>query len=617
MPRRQPTSYRPDAPVFLYDADCGFCITWMDYFQSVVGDRVQFIPYHDVVDEIPEYTADDCARAVHFIEPDGEVTSGALATFRMLSFARRKRHWLWCYEHLPLFPAVSEWFYRFVANHRDGFFTLTKVVFGVPIRDPSYTALRDIFLRALGVIYLVAFASFGLQMAGLIGSNGILPVQQYLGALWNELGPAAYWQAPTLFWFSASDGALLFVFILGMVASLGVISNIMRRSALAVALACYLSLVIAGQVFMGYQWDALLVEAGFLAVIFSLFMPAIWAFRALLFKLMFISGIGKLVGGDPTWWDLTALDYHFMTQPLPTPLAWYMHQLPLWLHKAMTAAALGIELIVPIFFFAPRRIRFIAAWLTIGLEVLILLTGNYTFFNVLTIAIALLLFDDHALSRVIPDRLLSAIRQFGRDIRSRPGRLLLTGMVAILFVFSVLQGVFMGLPPGLSHIHKGIAPFRVSNTYGLFITMTTSRPEIVIQGSRDGKTWKSYQFSYKPGPPDRSPPIVAPYQPRLDWQMWFLGLKAQRSMAQGGARYPSWFRAFALNLMVNNETITGLLQRNPFGSEPPNYIRAVVYNYTFTDSWGSAQWWERSRVGVYLEPISRSSVQRSRNIDKN
>jgi len=595
------TQYRPEKPLFLYDADCGFCVSWIDYFQARVGDAVWFASYQQMASELPEYGVQDLSYAVHLIETDGAVTDGAQATFRMLSYGK-KRSWLgWLYERCRPFRAASEWFYQFVARHRDGFYTLTKLCIGVPIRDSEYGVVRNLFLRALGVIYLIAFVSFGIQMSSLIGSGGIVPASQYLNALWSQVGAGAVWRAPTLLWISASDGAIFVLFSVGIVAAVGIMTRIMQRTALVVAFATYLSFVAATQVFMTYQWDTLLLETGVLAIVFSLFLPTIWALRALLFKLVFLSGVGKLIGGDGTWWNLTALNYHFMTQPLPTPLAWYVHQLPLWVHKIMTALALGVEIVVPILFFAPRRIRFVAGWAVIGLEVLIILTGNYTFFNLLTIALALLLFDDRAITRIRPTKLIAYVKDRCADIQTQGVRVALSVLVAVLLVVSIIQGVAGTLPPGMQNLHAFVRPFYISNTYGLFIDMTTTRPEIIIQGSHDGETWQTYDFAYKPDRLGQAPPIVAPHQPRVDWQMWFAALN-------GDMRSSPWLQRFIIKLFQNDTAVTTLLDRNPFRLSPPQHIRAVMYEYSFTDDWGSEKWWTRKRVGMYLPPVSRSQI---------
>jgi hypothetical protein len=235
------------------------------------------------------------------------------------------------------------------------------------------------FLRILGFIYLIAFVSFGVQAPGLLGSHGILPFAAYLKAARSGWGAAAYWDVPTLLWIWPTDAGMLAAWLTGCVWALFAIFSTWKRSSLAVCLVMWLSLCSVGQEFYSFQWDILLSEASFLAIFADASRVRIWLFRWLLFRLMFFSGAVKLLSHDISWRGLAALNFHYYTQPLPTPLAWYMQQLPAWFHEASVAMVLIVELLVPFLFFAPRRIRHIAAWITIGLQTLILLTGNYTF----------------------------------------------------------------------------------------------------------------------------------------------------------------------------------------------------------------------------------------------
>lgn len=248
------------------------------------------------------------------------------------------------------------------------------------------------FLRILGLIYLIAFLSYGVQATGLVGSDGILPFAEYLKAARAEVGIGAYWNVPTLLWILPNDTALKAAWLTGCLWALIAVFGKWQRAAMVVCLVLWLSLCSVGQEFYSFQWDILLSEAGFLAIFADATRVRVWLFRWLLFRLMFFSGAVKLLSHDLTWRDLTALTYHYYTQPLPTPLAWYTEQLPLWFHKASVVLVFVMELAVPFFFFAPRRLRRAAAWLTIGFQVLILLTGNYTFFNWLTIALCMWLF---------------------------------------------------------------------------------------------------------------------------------------------------------------------------------------------------------------------------------
>jgi lipase maturation factor 1 len=433
------------------------------------------------------------------------------------------------------------------------------------------------FLAVLGAIYLVAFISFGLQARGLIGSTGILPAADFFRAVREGMGRPAYRELPSLLWIRSTDAWIAGVWIAGAAASLVAISGRWQRTALAVCLVLWISLCSAGQDFLSFQWDLLLCEAGFLAIFAAPTRIVVWLFRWLLFRLMFFSGVVKLLSGDTNWRNLTALRYHYETQPLPTPPAWYMHQLPLSILKAQTAATFVIELLLPFLYFAPRPVRHIAGWITIVLQVLILATGNYTFFNFLTIALCMWLYIEPEVSR--PAVLQVALAVF-------------IGVTTFLLCLVQLN---FPLPPGGGAVLHAVEPLRIVNSYGLFAVMTTERHEIVVEGSNDGAAWQVYEFKYKPGDPSRAPRFVEPFQPRLDWQMWFAALGSYQSNR--------WFVNFMARLLQGEPTVLRLLRTNPFPQAPPRYIRARLYLYHFTH-WGARDWWTREERGLYFPPVS-------------
>ena len=432
------------------------------------------------------------------------------------------------------------------------------------------------FLRALGLVYFIAFSSWGVQAIGLVGAKGILPLPDYIKAL-RESG-VSWFQAPSLMWWWTSDAAIRTVWIVGAIAAVVAIAGKWQRPALGICLAMWLSICVAGQEFLSFQWDLLLIETGFLAIFAQNSRVLVLLFRWLLFRLMFFSGVVKLLSGDPTWRNLTAMHYHYETQPLPTPLAWYMHQLPLGVQKASTAFTFFSELLVPVLFFATRPVRWIAAAITVALQLLIVATGNYTFFNWLTIALCMWL--------VIEPRPGSGNRIVNAA---------LAVFIGVLSGLTLLEYLDVPMPPGGAAVMHAVAPFRIVNSYGLFAVMTTERPEIVVEGSNDGVTWSAYEFRYKPGELWRPPPIVAPHQPRLDWQMWFAAL--------GTYQTNRWFVNFMIRLMQGEPTVTRLLRSNPFPNAPPHYIRARTFRYRFT-SWGSRDWWTREESGVYFPAVS-------------
>jgi len=449
-----------------------------------------------------------------------------------------------------------------------------------PVEAAPFVSVRT-FLRLLGSVYLIAFTSFGIQAMGLVGSRGILPVGDYLKAVREALGGAAYWNAPTVLWLNSGDGALRAVWIAGALCALAAILGRWQRAALAVCLVLWLSVCVAGQDFLSFQWDVLLLEAGFLAIFADSSAVRVWLFRWLIFRLMFFSGVVKWSSGDPAWRDLTALSYHYETQPLPTPLAWSLYQLPIGFQKASTILVFVVELIVPFLFFAPRRVRRRAAWITIAFQLLILLSGNYTFFNFLTIFLALWLFIEPDWSkRGVPHRAASI------------GLAVFIGVVSGLLCLELFS---VDLPPGGAQILHAVSPLRIVNSYGLFAVMTTARPEIIVEGSNDGENWQAYEFRYKPGGLNRAPPIVAPHQPRLDWQMWFAAL--------GTYQQNRWFVGFMMRLLQGEPTVLRLLRSNPFPNAPPEYVRARLYLYHFTHS-GERGWWTREERGAYFPVVS-------------
>jgi len=454
--------------------------------------------------------------------------------------------------------------------------------------------IRSIFLRGLAIIYLIAFASLLPQVDGLIGSHGILPASEYLGNIRAEYGASAYTFFPTLAWLNSSDLFLHVLVWAGLVFSGLLLAGFLPLPATIALYVLYLSLDTVGQTFYSFQWDSLLLEVGFAAVLLaptgirpSYASPptrlAVWVFRLLIFRLMLESGAVKLLSGDHTWRNLTALTYHYETQPLPTPVSWYAHHLPLFVQRASVLGVFAIELVIPFFFLATRRLRQIAAFVTIGLQLLIAVTGNYAFFNLLTILLCAFLFDV-------------------TSTKHTPWNAWLVGIV--LIPIGVLQavgtfGILPRLPEPLASIDVRAEVFHMVNHYGLFAIMTTSRPEIVIEGSDDGQDWKTYGFRYKPGDLRRPLQWVAPYQPRLDWQMWFAALSNYQENP--------WFQRLMVRLLEGSPQVTALFESNPFSDKPPRFVRAVTYDYHFTDSStrrSTGAIWSRTPAGEYFPTVS-------------
>ena len=455
------------------------------------------------------------------------------------------------------------------------------------LNSGSFELTEALFLRLLGLTYLCAFGSLWPQILGLTGSHGIAPAANLMTAMRAQLGARAFFYTPSLFWLNASDGALTFCCGLGCACGMLLLAGVLSRWMAAACFLLYLSIASVGQPFTSFQWDALLLEAGFLAL-FAGAPWLVWTYRLLLFRLMFESGFVKLASGDPNWRNLHALRFHFMTQPLPNPIAYYMYRAPNWLLDSLTAVTLAIELLTPFLLFFPRRVRIAGVATLMVLQVAILLTGNYAFFNLLALALCLWGLDDATFAPLA--RLLRRRFPSGNIPRSKA---VLKGMNAGLAVIAILGALEL-----VGHAPAFVQPFEIVNSYGLFAVMTTSRPEIVIEGSEDSANWKEYSFRYKPGNLHRGLPLVAPYQPRLDWQMWFAAL--------GRYEGNSWVGSLMYRLLLGDASVTALMDSPPF-PKPPRYMRALIYEYDFTtpaERGRSGAIWQRRLLGTWFGPVA-------------
>ncbi len=612
----------PPKPLRGFEGTCNCCGRWMQGWRQFTDDAIDYLPSQDpqIAVRFPEIPREHFENSVQLIESDGEVFSGAEAVFRALA-RNPKMEWpLELYLSSPAFSGFTEGGYKFVASHRTGFSFFTRLLWGKHVEKSDYFLTRWVFLRALGTIYLIAFVSYWTQMSGLIGHNGILPEGQLMAAVKEQcdlrgIGPDRFRLLPTLCWLNSSDGFLQFQCAAGVILAFLLILGIIPVPALAFLWLLYLSLTTVGRDFFGFQWDNLLLEVGFLSIFFAplRLLPkfsqeappsriVLWLLRLLLFKLMFSSGCVKLTSGDPTWRNLTALTFHYQTQPLPTWIAWYVNQAPLWFMKFSCAVMFIIELGAPFLIFAPRRIRFIGAAALASLQGLILLTGNYTFFNLLTLALCLLLLDDFVFQKA----LRTSIPRHPQIKKALHWPLLVTIPLAVIFtsisLFQVIANFGVrgrGLLYPVAVVDGWLEPYRTINGYGLFAAMTTERHEIIVQGSNDGVHWLDYEFKYKPGDVVRRPQFIAPLQPRLDWQMWFAAL--------GNYQDNPWFQNFCLRLLQGAPEVLTLLKKNPFPDKPPVFIRAEVYNYQFTsfaERRATGAWWKREFIGEYLPPVS-------------
>jgi hypothetical protein len=472
------------------------------------------------------------------------------------------------------------------------------------------------------------------QLDGLYGAHGISPLRDIMFHAEMTAGIKDMLMNPTLFWFNASDGFLYFVCGIGVLLSVVTCIGWVRGPGMLLLWVCYLSFCTVGAPFLNFQWDSLLLEAGLLGAwliswrslkpaypgypAYPIFHPVVrWLGIFLLFRLMFASGVVKLSSGDPTWASFTALDYHFFTQPLPAPLAWWIHQLPEPLLVLSTGFMFLIELVIPFFFFLPGRFRLVGAGATLLLQIGIMLTGNYGFFNLLAIGLCLLLIDDatwRKLSRgfiksppVSPDPTESPRLGSIEGIGKRCWTVGVLGFALIILLMSTVQwfAIFRRpapLPEVLKPVYFAMASTRSINSYGLFATMTTARLELTIEGSRDGSHWQPYTFRWKPNTVEDGLPIVAPHMPRVDWQLWFTALTPPQSPSN------QWLRRFCGKLLQGNQEVLGLLEENPFPKSPPRWIRIRATEFTFTtpselSESGVGNVWKAGRSSLYWPPM--------------
>jgi hypothetical protein len=445
-------------------------------------------------------------------------------------------------------------------------------------------------LRGLGLVYLVAFTSLRSQVRGLYGRRGIVPVRDTLDTVGQMLQSSPemrrarlgrFRAVPSLLWLDSSDAGLVRLATAGQAAGLAMALGVLPRLAAAVAWAAYLSFVSVGRVFLRFQWDTLLLEAGLHALFGR---SRRWLMRSLAIRLQVESGVAKWASHDPCWRDLSACAHHQETQPLPTPLGWYAHHLPRRLHRLASALTLGIECGAPALLLGPRPARVAGVAVLTGFQSVIAATGNYAFFNLLTA-----LLNQSALEPR-PPRPRGLLRWIGAGLEAALG-----GALLVLGAADLAARLRPRLRRSelLDRASAAIAPLHAVGSYGLFSVMTTSRPEIVVEGSDDGQHWRAYGFRYKPGDVSRRPRWVAPHQPRLDWQMWFAALGPP----------PTWFAVFLARLLQGAPEVRALLGEDPFPAAPPRFVRARLYDYTATDletRRRTGAWWARREVGTYF-----------------
>jgi len=491
---------------------------------------------------------------------------------------------------------------------------------------PTYWLTRFVILRLLGAIYAVAFLVAIEQVIPLIGSNGLLPIGLFLQRISNMLGSnsAGFARLPSLFWFAHSDTALLTVAWIGLVLSCIVVAGFANAPLMTVLWFLYMSIVNVGQVWYGYGWEIQLLETGFLAIFLCPLLdwrpfprrapplPIIWLFRWLVFRIMLGSGLIK-IRGDEVWHKATALYYHFETQPLPGPLSRWFHFLPRPVLRFGVWYNWLAELVAPWFVFWPRPARHIAGVVIVLLQLILIFSGNLSFLNWLTIVPALACFDDAFWSKLLPRPLVRKAEAASTNaLPSRP-MLATARTIAVIIALLSIQPVFNMLSPR-QIMNTSFDALNLVNTYGAFGWVGRERLNVVFEGTMDTPVgpapmnapaaahddhahWLPYPYKALPVALDKRPPQIAPYQPRLDWQMWFAAMSTPEE-------YP-WTLTLISKLLHNDPGAISLFDGNPFPHTPPRYIRAVLYRYTFAPPGNpDGHWWRREPVSIWLPAMS-------------
>lgn len=464
-----------------------------------------------------------------------------------------------------------------------------------------FTFVRSGFLRLLAAIYFIAFLSLVTQLDGLFSSRGILPVADLTFAIAHR-PEIDFMTLPSIFRVSASDTALSVTAWIGIIASTA--AAFLGGGCITFALlwAIYLSFVNVGQIFYGYGWESLLLEAGFLAIFTASGavrdrsprappVLLVFLYRWLLFRVMFGAGLIKLRSGDPCWRDLTCLVFHYETQPLPSPLSWYFHQLPAAAHHAGALFNHFVELLLPWFLFGGRAMAAIGGAGIAVFQLILILSGNLSFLNWLTLSLCIFAFDDtHCRRCSVPE---APPRRYG--LLRRTSLILLACLIGWRSIYPIVN-----LLSPQQAMNASFDGFHLVNTYGAFGTVSRERHEVVIEGCDDrvltsSCDWRAYELPCKPGDPDRRPCFAAPFQYRLDWQIWFAAMSRLEDN--------DWLVELVVHLLRGTPEVVALFARNPFPDNPPRYVRGELYRYRFASA-GSDEWWTRERIGTYFPPLS-------------
>ncbi len=626
------SQFRPKHPIMVWDGECEFCRLCADRFKSAGTGKVEFIPFQDLHSKYPKAPQLDYKKSVVFFSKNG-IRSGAAAIYGY--YSEIGLQWpLMLYKRLNVFSKISEILYQFIANNRKFFRQIGQVFWGSNFLADTYKVSGWLYGRLLGLVGLIAFFSFWTQSDLLISSEGLVPfkddLQQIEGYITTTNSDISKWYArPTLLWLSKTDLWLDIILFSGIFSSILLFIGIIPHISIAISWVCYLSISSISEPFLNFQWDTLLLEAYLLSFFFvpwkiydnrkKIENPSIigkWLLWLLIIKLMFESGLVKFTffgqGGSNTWRDLTALNYHFWTQPIPSWISWYIDQLPSIIDKVSLFFTYWCELIVPFMIFFPRRIRRIAFFSLILFQILIILTGNYGFFNLLTIILCVTLLDDQLIAHYF-DKWLKISKQESTT-KALPEKIKMTMSVVIFscFIYTTIFFVNRDLKGSdfnqsrneISNLGNFIIQTaqvsRSLNAYGLFRVMTITRPEIYIEVLNQDSSWVPIIFKYKPVKEDQRPKFFFPHMPRIDWQIWFEALYFERLISNPFAL--STYQRF-LQTMVSEDLERSDININNFikdedrkilsslqFSERQNYVRrleASINNHLRNSYWFS------------------------------
>jgi len=460
----------------------------------------------------------------------------------------------------------------------------------------NYTYASILFPRLLGLIFFFAFGAFLFQIRGLIGSKGILPIENFLRAVKLQMPKSWYYELPTVFWFNCSDTALMAVVATGTFLSVLLMLGVFPPLILLLLYILYLSIINTGQDFLGFGWEGFLMEITINTFFLTLSTPPnilIWiSLNLVLFRFHFQGGAVKLQSKDPNWRNLTGVAYHYLSQPIPNAVAWYAHKLPMWFQKFSTLLMLVVEIVVPFAMFGTDWMRLGVYFSFMGLQFFIWLTGNFSYLNHMTVVLATILIAN---AYMPPWLVLQQVETAPSIITT----VICTFAGMILIILQLIQ-LWQSFSPNIlfHQILQKARHYFITNRYGIFAVMTTQRLEIIFEGSDDQIYWKEYTFKHKPSEVTRRPRRISPFQPRIDWQAWFLPLG-------NFYRHEAWFSNFIYHLLKGTPEVLALIRDNPFSNAPPKFVRTVVYDYQFTtfkEKKETGCWWKREYLGLFTQP---------------